>query len=107
MKASVGSLLLNRNLQIPRDRIAEFCKRNHIVRLAVFGSALRADFGPDSDVDVLVEFEKDHTPGFAFFQMQDELSDMIGRHVDLCTPNFLSRYFRDEVMRQAEVQYVQ
>jgi uncharacterized protein len=96
---------MNRDLHIPKDRITEFCERNHIVRLAVFGSALRDDFSRESDVDVLVEFEEGHTPGFAFFDLQDELSDLIGRKVDLCTPGFLSRYFRDDVMRQAEVQY--
>ncbi len=96
---------MNRNLAIPKDRIAEFCRRNHISRLAVFGSVLREDFSPDSDVDVLVEFQKGYEPGFSFFDMEDELSTMLGRKVDLNTPNFLSRYFRDEVIKSAEVQY--
>ncbi len=98
---------MNKNLTLQKDKITVFCRRHHIQRLCVFGSALRDDFAADSDVDVLVEFEKGHVPGFAFFDMQDELSNIIGRKVDLYTPNFLSRYFRDEVLKQAEVQYVQ
>ena len=82
-----------------------FCQRHHIRKLALFGSVLRDDFRPDSDVDVLVEFESGHVPGFAFFGMQDELSQLLGRRVDLNTPKFLSRYFRDRVLRQAIVQY--
>ena len=82
-----------------------FCRRHHIRRLALFGSVLRDDFGPESDVDVLVEFEPGHVPGLAFFAMQDELSAMLGRKVDLNTPGFLSRYFRDEVLAEAETQY--
>ena len=70
-----------------------------------FGSVLTDRFGPDSDVDVLVEFEDGHTPGLAFFAMQDELSKILGRPVDLNTPGFLSRYFRDEVRRNAVVLY--
>lgn len=98
---------MNKNLTIPKDKIADFCKRHHIQRLCVFGSALRDDFAPDSDVDVLVEFESGHVPGFAFFDLEDEISELIGRKVDLNTPNFLSRYFRDEVLKQTEVQYEQ
>jgi len=90
---------------IPKDKIADFCRRHHIRRLAGFGSALRSDFGPDSDVDILVEFQKGQEPGFAFFDMQDELSRLLDRKVDLHTPKFLSRYFRDAVLKQAEVQY--
>ena len=93
-------------LTIDRKRISEFCRRHHIRRLALFGSALRADFGPTSDVDVLVEFEPDHVPGLAFFTMQQELSTLIGRPVDLNTPAFLSRYFRDSVLNEAEPLYV-
>ncbi len=75
-------------------------------RLAVFGSALRDDFTPDSDVGVLVEFEPGRTPGFAFIGIQDELSKLVGRRVDLHTPGSLSPYFRDEVLREAFDQYV-
>ncbi len=92
--------------QIPREAIAEFCRRHRIARLAIFGSALRDDFTPDSDVDLLVEFDLGHAPGLAFFAMQDELSSLIGRKVDLNTPNELSRYFKDEVLRTARPLYV-
>lgn len=92
-------------IQLDKEKIAEFCKRHHIRRLALFGSVLRDDFRPDSDVDVLVEFEPGHVPGWEFFSMQDELSELLKRKVDLNTPGFLSRYFRDRVMEEAEVQY--
>lgn len=92
-------------IEIPRDKIGEFCRRHHIRRLAIFGSALREDFGPDSDVDVLVEFEPDHVPGLAFFGMEIELSEILGRRVDLNTRSFLSPLFRDRVMAEAEVMY--
>ena len=92
-------------LDIPTAKLGEFCRRNHIRRLAFFGSVLREDFGPDSDLDVLVEFEEGHTPGLRFFGMEIELSELLGRKVDLNTPGFLSPYFRDEVLAEAEVQY--
>ena len=93
-------------VSIDRDRLTEFCRRHHIRRLAVFGSALREDFGPLSDVDVLVEFEPGRTPGLAFFSMQDELGRLFNRVVDLHTPASLSRDFRDQVLSEAEDQYV-
>lgn len=92
-------------IDIPTDKIAEFCRRNHIRRLSLFGSVLRDDFRPESDVDVLVEFEPGKTPGLRFFDMEDELSELFGRKVDLNTAGFLSRYFRDEVLAEAGVQY--
>lgn len=98
---------MNKNLTIPKDKIKDFCRCHHIRRLSVFGSALRDDFTADSDVDVLVEFEKGQEPGFAFFDMEAELSQLLGRKVELHTPNFLSRYFRDTVLTEAEVQYAQ
>ena len=94
-------------IAIPRERISDFCRRHHIRKLALFGSVLRDDFRMDSDVDVLVEFEPGHVPGLAFFGMEEELSELFGRKVDLNTPEFLSRYFRNEVVAQAEVQYEQ
>lgn len=98
---------LNRiGIALSEDRLREFCRRHHIRRLSLFGSVLREDFGPDSDIDVLVEFEPGKTPGLAFFGMQDELSGMLGRKVDLNTPACLSRHFREEVLREAEAQYV-
>ncbi|MHB8653876.1 MAG: nucleotidyltransferase family protein [Terriglobia bacterium] len=95
-------------LNIPKDRIEEFCHRHHIVKLALFGSVLRDDFRPDSDIDILVEFEPDHTAGLLqMARLELTLGEMIGRKVDLRTPADLSRYFRDEVVRSSEVQYVQ
>ncbi len=93
-------------IRIPRKKIEAFCKRNHIQKLAFFGSILRDDFGSKSDIDVLVEFERGKTPGLAFFNMQAELSEILGRRVDLNTPGFLSKYFRDQILREAQVQYV-
>jgi predicted nucleotidyltransferase len=90
---------------LDREKIADFCRKHHIRKLALFGSALRHDFGPDSDVDVLVEFEPGHVPGLAFFAMERELSEILGRKVDLNTPQFLSRNIRDRVQAEAEVQY--
>ena len=94
-------------IDIPKGQIAAFCRRHHIRNLSLFGSVLRDDFGPDSDIDVLVEFEPGHVPGFAFFGMEEELSRILGRKVDLNTPNFLSRYFCKQVLQQAEVQYAE
>ena len=93
------------HIQVSPARIAEFCRKHNIRRLAFFGSVLRDDFTPGSDVDILVEFEPDHIPGLAFFAMERELSDILGRKVDLNTPGFLSDYFRDEVLAEAEVLY--
>ena len=92
-------------VHLPKDTIADFCRRHHIRKLAVFGSVLHGDSRPDSDLDVLVEFEPGHVPGLAFFGMEQELSKLLGRQVDLNTPQFLSPYFRDEVLAEAEVQY--
>jgi predicted nucleotidyltransferase len=94
-------------VDLPKEKIADFCRRHHIRKLAVFGSALREDFRPDSDLDVLVEFDPGHTPGLAFFGMEQELSELLGRKVDLNTPQFLSPYFRDKVLAEAEVQYAE
>jgi hypothetical protein len=92
-------------IDIPLEAVAEFCRRNHIRRLSLFGSILRDDFTPESDVDVLVEFEPGKTPGLAFFRMADELAGIIGREVDFLTPDSLSTYFRDEVLASAEPLY--
>ena len=94
-------------LEVPQDKIEAFCRRHHIRRLALFGSILREDRRPDSDVDVLVEFDPDHIPGLAFFAMQDELAQILGREVDLNTPQFLSPYFRKQVQANAAVIYDQ
>ncbi len=92
-------------IDIPKERIAEFCRRNHIRRLALFGSVLRDDFGPNSDVDVLVEFEPGTRIGLRFFGLERELSGMLGHKVDLNTAGFLSHDFRGEVLAEAEVLY--
>jgi predicted nucleotidyltransferase len=92
-------------IAIPQEQIASFCRRHHIRRLSLFGSVLRSDFHTGSDVDVLVEFEPGFVPGLAFFAMEQELSQILGRKVDLNTPAFLSSYFRDEAIRTAQVQY--
>ncbi len=92
--------------KISKDNLIEFCKRNHIRKLSIFGSAIRGELQPDSDIDLLVEFEQDHTPGlFSIIKMEMELAEMLGRKVDLRTPEDLSRYFRDEVMQNAQIQY--
>ena len=94
---------------IPKEKIAEFCHRHHITKLALFGSVLREDFWPDSDIDVLVEFEPGHVPGFIRLSgMARELSALFGGWtVDIRTPQDLSRYFHDEIVKTAEVQYAQ
>jgi predicted nucleotidyltransferase len=94
-------------IQVDHETIADFCRCHHIRKLSFFGSVLRDDFGPDSDVDVLVEFKAGHEPGLEFFTMQDELSRLLKRKVDLNTPTILSLYLRGSVLSEAEVQYVQ
>ena len=93
-------------IAIDRQEIAAFCRRHHIRKLALFGSVLRRDFRPDSDVDVLVEFEPGHPVGLIRLAgIERELSGLLGRKADIRTPADLSRYFRDEVVASAEVQY--
>ncbi len=96
------------NINVPQGEMAAFCQRHHIRRLAFFGSVLRDDFRPDSDIDVLVEFEPEHTPGLITLAgMEIELSELLGRKADLRTPADLSRYFRQDVLDMAQVQYEQ
>ncbi len=96
-------------IRIPHKKLEEFCRRNHIKRMAFFGSVLRADFRPDSDIDILVEFEPGHTPGLAFFGMQEELKLILGRDVDLNTFNGVKSsrnyLFRDAVLGTAREIY--
>lgn len=92
-------------ISIPEDELRSFCERHHVRKLALFGSVLGKNFGDDSDVDVLVEFEPGHVPGFEFFSMQDELSVILGREVDLSTPGLLSADIREKVARKADVVY--
>lgn len=99
--------MTHHGIAIRQDQLAEFCGRNHVRRLALFGSILRDDFRPDSDVDVLVEFEPGQVPGMLRMAgLEMELSAMFGRKVDLRTPAELSRHFRGQVLKEAEVQYV-
>ena len=94
-------------IEIPHDEIADFCRSNHIRRMSLFGSVIRDDFTPESDVDILVEFQPGRTPGFAYFDMEWDLSRIIGRKVDLNTPSELSKYFRQEALTEAEEIYVE
>lgn len=94
-------------IDIPKDAVAAFCRKHHIRKLAFFGSVLRADFQPGSDIDVLVEFDPMRPVGLIRLAgIQRELSAVLGRPVDLNTEGFLSPYFRDEVLREAEIHYV-
>ncbi|MGO9118609.1 MAG: nucleotidyltransferase family protein [Desulfomonilaceae bacterium] len=95
--------------EIPQKLIEDFCRKHHIRKLSVFGSYLRGDFGPESDIDFLVEFDPAHIPGLIEFAgMEIELSELLGgQKVDLRTSQELSRYFRDEVLAEAEVKYAE
>ncbi|MGD8262448.1 MAG: nucleotidyltransferase family protein [Desulfobacterales bacterium] len=97
----------NLKIKIPNEEIAEFCEKNHICKLSLFGSVLRSDFRSDSDIDFLVEFKTGKVPGLiGLSRMERELSEILGgRKVDLRTPQDLSKYFRQEVLAHAEVQY--
>lgn len=94
-------------LSIDREAVSAFCLRHHIKRLALFGSVLRDDFGPGSDVDVLVEFHAGHVPGLNFVSMEREFAGLLhGHRVDMVTPKFLNARIRDQVVRSAEALYV-
>ncbi len=94
-------------MAVPLEEIADYCRRNGIRRLRAFGSVLRDDFGPDSDVDLLVAFEPDAPIGlFDFVRIKQELGDLLGREVDLVSEKGISKYIRDEVLAEAEVLYV-
>jgi uncharacterized protein len=97
------------NLFVSTDKIAEFCQRNHIRKLSLFGSVLRDDFGPDSDVDVLVDFEPGHTPDFfRLYDMEQELSALLGGYpIDFVTYRALNRHLRENILSSAVVQYEQ
>ncbi len=95
-------------IEIPKEKIADFCKKHHIRKLSLFGSVISDHFTQDSDIDVLVEFEQGQVVGLLRLAgMELELSGILGRKVDLRTPADLSRYFRDEVLSAAEVQYAE
>jgi hypothetical protein len=91
---------------ISRTDLESFCRRNHITKMALFGSAIRDELTSESDIDILVEFHGNHIPGLMDLAgMEIELSEMLGRKVDLRTPAELSRYFRNEVLKTAKVEY--
>jgi uncharacterized protein len=93
--------------KMPKKKLIGFCKKYYIKKLSLFGSALHGTLSPDSDIDLLVEFEEGHTPGlFSIVGMEMELAESLGRKVDLRTPGDLSRYFRDEVIRNARLEYL-
>ena len=95
------------HISIDREAVSAFCRRHHIKRLALFGSVLRDDFGPESDVDVLVEFQAGHVPGLNFVSIEREFSVLLhGHHVDMVTPKFLNPRIRDQVLSSAEPLYV-
>jgi len=94
-------------VKIPKNKLMAYCKKNHIKKLAFFGSLLGDDFNPESDIDILIEFEEEYIPGlFDLVRMEEELSTLFnGQKVDLRTPNDLSRYFRNKVISNAEIIY--
>ena len=93
-------------IEIDQQRLVAFCKRHHLTKLALFGSVLTDRFGPGSDVDVLFEYDPDHIPSlFDVASMERELSEILDHKADMRTPKDLSRYFRDEIVRNALVQY--
>jgi len=104
-EAAGKGIAMSPHIHLDKEKIASFCRKNQIRRLALFGSVLRDDFKSGSDVDVLVEFEPGHTPGLAFFRMEEELSVLLGRTVDLNTPGFLSHWIRDKVIAESSIQY--
>ena len=100
---------MNNIPQYNKDKLADICGKYHITRLSIYGSAIRDDFAADSDIDVLIEFEPGRTPGFfGMYDIEQELTAVFsGRQIDLRTPQDLSKYIRDKILDQAEVQYVQ
>ena len=92
-------------ISIDQQELGVFCRERGIRKLSLFGSVLREDFSPDSDIDVLIEFLPGKTPGLAFFGYGDQLANLIGHKVDLNTPGFLNKHFRDDVLRHAVTLY--
>lgn len=104
---SITNTSLRANIMPPLDRVAAICEKYRIARLSLFGSVIRDDFSPESDVDILVEFEPGKTPGLRFFTIQEDLTKLFGRRVDLNTPESLSVYIRDKIEAEAVPLYVQ
>jgi len=100
--------MVNANVDIPKESIAAFCRRHHIRRLSLYGSVLRSDFRPDSDIDVLVEFEPGQVVGLRIIDMEQELSALFGgRKVDIISEKYLNHRLRDRILQSAEVQYAE
>ena len=100
--------MLPKNIPATDDQIAAFCRKHHIKRLSFFGSVLRDDFGPESDIDVLVEWEPGHTPGWEVYAIEQELSQLCGGHpIDMANPRYLNRWLKDEILTTAEPAYDQ
>ncbi len=93
------------HLNVQNDKLQEICERYGITKLSVFGSSIHDTAGPESDLDVLVEFLPDRTPGFSFIDLEDELSALFHIKIDLHTPSSLSRYFRERVLQEAQALY--
>jgi hypothetical protein len=97
-----------RNINLPKGELAELCRRRHIRKMSLYGSVLRDDFRPDSDIDVLVEFEPGHTVGFEILDIEEELSRLFGgQRVDIVEEKYLNRWLRARVLATAEVQYAE
>lgn len=95
--------MIDPKIPIPKNKIAQFCQKNHISTMSLFGSVLTNQFNSKSDVDFLVEFQREHIPTlFDIVTMEEELSNIIGRHAELKTPNGISYYFRDDVIATAQ-----
>jgi predicted nucleotidyltransferase len=101
----MSEITMPAQIQVDSARLAEFCRRHHIRKLAFFGSVVRGDFSPNSDVDVLYEFEEGHAPGWEIMTIEEELSSLLGRPVDLVPAKFLNPWIRERVLAEAEVQY--
>ena len=94
------------HIEVPRERLAELCRHRRIRRLALFDSVLRDDFGPASDIDVLVEFDRRQPVGFRIFRVEEELSRLFGGHkVDIVNPRYLNHRLKDQILNSAQVQY--
>jgi uncharacterized protein len=107
MSSGIIDRAMSPHLSIDREAVSAFCRRHHITRLALFGSVLGDGFGPDSDVDVLVEFQAGHVPGFKFISIEREFSELLhGRRVDMVTAKFLNPRIRHQVLSDAEPLYV-
>lgn len=100
--------MIRHGIDIPKEKIADFCRRNHIRKLAFFGSFLREDFRPDSDIDVLVDFEPGHVPGFRLIEIEEELSAILGgRKIDMVSQKYLNRRLRDRVLASMEIEHAE